>query len=50
MENLLVFNRTFITDGAVSAMYGVAYSVNGNPLYDITHEIPQYNIWEILIG
>jgi S-adenosylmethionine hydrolase len=48
MENLLVFQSDFgIADGAVSAMYGVAYSVNRNlTICDITHEIPQYNIWE----
>lgn len=34
-------------DGAVSAMYGVALSVNpALRIYDLTHEIPQYNIWE----
>ena len=34
-------------DGAVSAMYGVACSVNPNlKIYDLTHDIPQYNIWE----
>ena len=34
-------------DGAVSAMYGVALSVNPTlQVYDLTHEIPQYNIWE----
>lgn len=34
-------------DGAVSAMYGVAYSVCPElKISDLTHEIPQYNIWE----
>lgn len=34
-------------DGAVSAMKGVAYAVDQDlPLYDLTHEIPAYNIWE----
>lgn len=34
-------------DGAVSAMYGVAYSVCPDlKISDLTHEIPQYNIWE----
>jgi hypothetical protein len=34
-------------DGAVSAMYGVAYSVCPElRISDLTHEIPQYNIWE----
>lgn len=34
-------------DGAVAAMRGVAISVSPTiPLYDLTHEIPPYNIWE----
>lgn len=34
-------------DGAVSAMYGVAYSVDASlNISDLTHEIPQYDIWE----
>ncbi|MGM8213121.1 SAM hydrolase/SAM-dependent halogenase family protein [Virgibacillus sp. W0430] len=34
-------------DGAVSAMYGVALTVNPSlRIFDLTHEIPQYNIWE----
>ena len=34
-------------DGAVAAMRGVAISVSAaTPLYDLTHEIPPYNIWE----
>jgi len=34
-------------DGAVAAMRGVAISVSPNiPLYDLTHEIPTFNIWE----
>lgn len=45
---LLVFMSDFgQADGAVSAMYGVAYSVNESlKISDITHEIPQYNVWE----
>lgn len=36
-----------LKDGAVSAMKGVAHSVDESlPLYDLTHEIPAYNIWE----
>jgi S-adenosylmethionine hydrolase len=36
-----------LKDGAVSAMKGVAYSVDPSlPLFDLTHEIPAYNIWE----
>jgi S-adenosylmethionine hydrolase len=46
MNNALIFQSDFgIADGAVSAMYGVAYSVCPDlPIYDLTHEIPQYNI------
>ena len=34
-------------DGAVAAMRGVAISVSPTlALYDLTHEIPTYNIWE----
>ena len=34
-------------DGAVSAMCGVAHGVDSNiRIYDLTHDIPQYNIWE----
>ena len=48
MKDALVFQSDFgIVDGAVSAMYGVAYSVDKSlQLFDLTHEIPQYNIWE----
>lgn len=36
-----------LKDGAVSAMKGVAYNVDAKlPLFDLTHEIPAYNIWE----
>lgn len=44
----LVFQSDFgLKDGAVSAMKGVAYSVdNGLQIFDITHEIPAFNIWE----
>ena len=44
----LVFMSDFgQADGAVSAMYGVAYSVNeALNISDLTHEIPQYNVWE----
>lgn len=36
-----------LADGAVSAMYGVAFSVDpALGIYNLTHEIPQYNIWE----
>ena len=34
-------------DGAVSAMYGVAVGVcDVLKIYDLTHDIPQYDIWE----
>ncbi|MGV3465617.1 MAG: SAM hydrolase/SAM-dependent halogenase family protein [Heyndrickxia sp.] len=48
MGKHLVLQTDFGTcDGAVSAMYGVALSVDANlNIFDLTHEIPQYNIWE----
>lgn len=48
MSGVLVFQSDFgIADGAVSAMYGVAFSVDPKlSIYDLTHEIPQYNVWE----
>lgn len=48
MGKPLVFQSDFgYDDGAVSAMYGVAYSVDENiKVFDVTHNIPQYNIWE----
>ncbi len=48
MGKPLVFQSDFGTcDGAVSAMYGVAYCVDENlKVFDLTHEIPQFNIWE----
>jgi S-adenosylmethionine hydrolase len=44
----LVLQSDFgLKDGAVSAMKGVAYSVDRElPIFDITHEIPVYDIWE----
>lgn len=44
----LVFQSDFgLGDGAVSAMYGVAYSVNpGIPIHDLTHDITPFSIWE----
>lgn len=44
----VVFQTDFgLKDGAVSAMKGVAMGVNPNlKLFDLTHEIPAYNIWE----
>lgn len=48
MAQLLVFQSDFgISDGAVSAMYGVALSVNKElKISDITHDIPPFNVWE----
>ena len=44
----LVFQTDFgLVDGAVSAMYGVAYCVHpGLKIHDLTHDITPYNIWE----
>ncbi len=47
-NNILVFQSDFgLKDGAVSAMKGVASGVSPQlKLYDVTHEIPAYDIWE----
>src|SRR5215471_10843228 len=47
-RGVVVFQSDFgMKDGAVSAMKGVATEVNDElKLYDLTHEIPAYNIWE----
>ncbi|WP_159468702.1 S-adenosyl-l-methionine hydroxide adenosyltransferase family protein [Dyadobacter sp. 3J3] len=47
-NNILVFQSDFgLKDGAVSAMKGVAMGVSPDlKLFDVTHEIPAYNIWE----
>ena len=47
-KGLMVFQTDFgVKDGAVSEMKGVACGVDPNlKLYDLTHEIPAYNIWE----
>jgi S-adenosylmethionine hydrolase len=44
----LVFQSDFgLKDGAVSEMKGVAFSVSSDlKIFDVTHEIPAYNIWE----
>ncbi|WP_400245838.1 S-adenosyl-l-methionine hydroxide adenosyltransferase family protein [Niallia sp. JL1B1071] len=44
----LVLQSDFgISDGAVSAMYGVAHSVDTKiGIFDLTHDIPPFNIWE----
>lgn len=48
MRSLLVFQSDFgLVDGAVAAMYGVAHEVDLDlKIYDLTHDIQQYNIWE----
>lgn len=48
MSSTLVFQSDFgLQDGAVSAMYGVAYSVCPElRIFDLTHEIEPYNIWD----
>ena len=48
MKKPLVFQSDFgHVDGAVSAMYGVAYGVDSGLLIsDLTHEITPYDIWE----
>src|SRR6476646_5280525 len=47
-NKIVVFQTDFgLKDGAVSAMKGVAMGVSTElKLFDLTHEIPAYNIWE----
>jgi S-adenosylmethionine hydrolase len=47
-KGTVVFQTDFgVKDGAVSAMKGVATGVDPDlKLFDLTHEIPAYNIWE----
>src|ERR1700750_2213984 len=47
-NKIVVFQSDFgVKDGAVSAMKGVAMGVSTDlKLYDLTHEIPAFNIWE----
>ena len=47
MKKALVLQTDFgLGDGAVSPIYGVAYSVSEDLMVaDLTHEIPQYDIW-----
>jgi len=47
-NKIVVFQSDFgLKDGAVSAMKGVAMGVDSSlKLFDLTHEIPAYNIWE----
>lgn len=48
MQKAIVLQTDFgLSDGAVNAMYGVAYSVNPTiPIFDLSHDIPPFNIWE----
>lgn len=47
-NGVVVFQTDFgLKDGAVAAMKGVALGVSTDlKLYDLTHEIPAYNIWD----
>ena len=47
-NKIVVFQTDYgLKDGAVAAMKGVAMGVSPDlKLYDLTHEIPAYNIWE----
>lgn len=47
-NKMVVFQTDFgLKDGAVSAMKGVSMNVDSSlKLFDLTHEIPAYNIWE----
>jgi hypothetical protein len=47
-SNALVLQSDFgLKDGAVAAMKGVAFGVSSDlKIFDLTHEIPAYNIWE----
>ncbi|QPK93947.1 S-adenosyl-l-methionine hydroxide adenosyltransferase family protein [Actinomyces sp. zg-332] len=46
--NALVLQSDFgYSDGAVSAMQGVAFGVDKNlPIFTLTHDIPPYDVWE----
>jgi hypothetical protein len=47
-NKIIVFQSDFgLKDGAVAEMKGVAMGVSADlKLFDLTHEIPAYNIWE----
>src|SRR5512145_23370 len=47
-QSALVLQSDFgLKDGAVACMKGVAFGVDHNlKIFDLTHEIPNYNIWE----
>ena len=45
MAKLVLQTDFGLVDGAVAAMYGVAYGVDGElSIHDLTHEIPPYDI------
>lgn len=47
LQTLVIMTDFGLADGAVSAMKGVAReTAPGVQVYDLTHEIPPYNIWE----
>lgn len=48
MSRPLILQTDFgLADGAVCAMYGVAYSVDENlKIYNLTHDIQPYDVWE----
>lgn len=47
-QNALVFQSDFgVKDAAVASMKGVAFGVSPDlRMFDLTHEIPAYNVWE----
>ena len=47
-QNALVFQTDFgLEEPAVSQMKGVAFNISSDlKMFDITHEIPRFNIWE----
>lgn len=47
-KSALVYMTDFgLKDGAVSTMKGIAFGVDPDlRIYDLTHEIPNYNVWE----
>lgn len=47
-QNALVFQTDFgLEEPAVASMKGVAYGISPElKMFDITHEIPVFNIWE----
>lgn len=47
MKPLILQSDFGYSDGAVSAMHGVAYGVDSSlPIEDLTHNIPPYDVWE----